>query len=142
MKACLFPNRDFNLASTAAPKTPAPKVLGCGPIRAALVAGVHAHTPSLADCVPTGGQILHQVLPSEGGTTRLVYLMSSTGPRVVKPLARGHTAIRSWALPPDRPQLGFSALSSRHAPHPFRGPLELDGNQASPLHPHHGWTFQ
>lgn len=28
MKACLFPNRDFNLASTAAPKTPAPKVLG------------------------------------------------------------------------------------------------------------------
>lgn len=27
-KACLFPNRDFNLASTAAQKTPAPEVLG------------------------------------------------------------------------------------------------------------------
>lgn len=27
-EGCLFPNRDFNLASTAAQKTPAPEVLG------------------------------------------------------------------------------------------------------------------
>ena len=136
MKACLSPHRAFNLASTAAQKNTSRKSLGedgagrgcsavgrwrCEATRAALVAGVRAHTPSLADCVPTGGQTLPQVLPSEGGTTRLISLMSNTGPRVLKPLPRGHTAIRSWGSPtPQAPVAIFSPVLTPRAP-PFQG---------------------